>query len=133
MIYNLSKSILFKNRYFIYAVFPHSLGPDFIHLKVSGNLLLTIIFLSFIHDCRLPLTSINKLDGEGAKPLVPQPQDRRSLHQHYFPRHIHIVSRVYLFVWLGKGKPCYTNQGLRPFTKYTNICIIIINIINTVI
>ena len=32
------------------------------------------MFLSFIHDCRLPLTSIKKLDGEGAKPLNPQPR-----------------------------------------------------------
>ena len=70
MIYNLSISILFKNRYFNNAVFPHSLGPDIIHLKVSGNLRLTILILSFIHDCRLPLTSINKIDGEARSEVL---------------------------------------------------------------
>ena len=128
-----------KYKFFNKSVFPHPLGPDNIYLESSGgNIAFTIILSSSNHDCSLSLTINHKIDillmvKQIQRFLVNQ--DQRSfvnqgllLHQQVWGfchnhNHIHIVSRVYLFVWLGKGEPCwcnkaegpYTNQGLRPF------------------
>ena len=71
--YSISYCILRINRFFNKNVFPPSPGPDITHLKLFGNEAATTI-LSSSHDCRLPSTSINKLDlllaGEGALGLV---------------------------------------------------------------
>ena len=72
MIYNLAKSTPSRIRFFNTNVFPHSLGPDIIHLNFSGNMAAFFIFLLYSHDCRLSLTSISKSDsplmGEGGLP-----------------------------------------------------------------
>ena len=59
--YSLSKYILLIINSFNKNVLPHSVGPDIILLKFSGNAALTIIYSSLKHDCRLPLTSIEIL------------------------------------------------------------------------
>ena len=70
MVYNLSKCILVITRFLNKNVFPHSLGPDIIHLKFSGNIALTIILSLASHDCRLPLTLKEKLLVYGTMSLV---------------------------------------------------------------
>ena len=51
MMYSLSKCILARISFFNKTVLPHSLGPDIIHLKFSGNVASVIILSSFSHDC----------------------------------------------------------------------------------
>ena len=100
MIYNLSNCMQGINRFFNKTVLPHSLGPAIIHLRFSGNVTSTVILLSVIHGCRLPLTLINKF-----------PFYSLLMHRALLPLgslHVHIVNKAYLFVWL-------ESQGLCPF------------------
>ena len=59
--YSLSKYILARISCCIMNVLSHSLGPDIIHLKLSGISASVIISSSFSHDCRSPfiLTEIS--------------------------------------------------------------------------
>ena len=61
MIYILLKCKLVITRFFKKNVFPHSLGPDIMHLKFSGKIALKIILSLSSHDSRLPLTILEIL------------------------------------------------------------------------
>ena len=50
--YSLSKYILARISFFNKNVLPHSLGPDILHLKLSGNAASVIISSSFNHKYR---------------------------------------------------------------------------------
>ena len=55
---NLSNCIAGIIRFFNKNVLPHSLGPNFKHLKFSGKGASTVKLSLPSHACRLPLTSI---------------------------------------------------------------------------
>ena len=64
--YSLSKYILARISFFNKNVLPHSLGPDIIHLKLSGNVASVIMSSSFRHEYRSAfiLTEIGEFANE---------------------------------------------------------------------